>query len=112
MGPVTDPLLASGLRQVDPTHLGIDWNTGHSSVYDVRDLRLLCPCAQCIDELTGKKLLVDSTIPPDVKPLRIEPVGRYALHFEWSDGHRTGLYTFVHLLEHCPCADCRAKAKA
>jgi DUF971 family protein len=28
-----------------------------------------------------------------------EVVGRYALHFSWSDGHREGIYTFDFLRE-------------
>lgn len=103
------PLLPKGLKQVSERELGIEWNNGHSSVYDVRALRLACQCAQCIDEMSGRKVLDESTVPPDVKPLVITPVGRYAIHFEWSDGHRTGIYTFEHLMNCCPCAKCREK---
>lgn len=36
---------------------------------------------------------------PAVSVLGWEVVGRYALRFEFSDGHRTGLYTFPYLRE-------------
>lgn len=101
------PLLPVAMRQAGERELAIDWNTGHKSVYDVRALRLACQCAQCVDEMTGKKLLEPSSVPDDVRPVVIQPVGRYALHFEWSDGHRTGIYTFEHLMSQCPCAECR-----
>ncbi|TDJ16141.1 MAG: DUF971 domain-containing protein, partial [Deltaproteobacteria bacterium] len=35
----------------------------------------------------------------DVKPLRIESVGRYAIQIAWSDGHESGIYPFVRLRE-------------
>ncbi len=31
--------------------------------------------------------------------MKIEPVGRYGIHIEWSDGHRTGMYHFDRLYE-------------
>jgi len=57
------------------------------------DLRCDCRCATCIEELTGKKLLNPDTVPKNVKPLAMAPIGRYAMSFDWSDGHRS-LYPF------------------
>ena len=88
----------SGEREVS-----IKWKDGHESLYPARLLRLNCSCAQCVDEITGKKRLADDSVPEDVKPLSISPVGRYALHFQWSDGHSSGIYTFEHLRGLCPC---------
>jgi DUF971 family protein len=101
-----DALLPKAIRQAGPRALAIDWNDGHSSLYDVRALRLNCPCAQCVDEMTGKKTLNEAAIPADVKPVVINPVGRYAIHFDWTDGHRTGIYTYEHLRKLCPCPEC------
>jgi ATP-binding protein involved in chromosome partitioning len=92
-----DPPVPKSMKQAGPRELAITWTDGRESVYDVRALRLACPCAQCIDEMTGTKLLKESTVPPDVKPVVINPVGRYAIHIDWSDGHRTGIYTYNHL---------------
>ncbi len=36
----------------------------------------------------------------------VEPVGRYALRFKWSDGHDTGLFTFEALRKMCQCDIC------
>jgi len=72
----------------------IRWRDGHESIYVARDLRLHCACAECVEEMTGKKRLNESRIPQDVHPLKISLVGNYAIHIDWSDGHRTGLYTF------------------
>ncbi len=75
----------------------IEWKDGRRSVFEPRSLRLLCPCARCVDEWTGKKLLEESKLPPDMRALAINLVGRYALQIRWSDGHDTGLYSFDYL---------------
>ena len=85
----------------------IDWNDGHRSLYPARDLRLGCSCAACIEEMTGNKILDAGSVPLDVHPLGINPVGRYALHFDWSDGHTSGIYTFDHLRSLCRCSKCK-----
>ena len=87
------------IRQQGPRALRIAWGDGVKSVYDVRALRLACGCASCIDEWTGEERLDPDSVPEDVHPLRIEPVGRYAIQIEWSDGHSSGIYPFRRLRE-------------
>lgn len=87
----------TGIRQAGPRELSIRWADGLESLYDVRDLRLACSCAQCVDEWTGSLRLDSASVPADVHPLKIEPVGRYALQVEWSDGHSTGIYPYERL---------------
>ena len=65
--------------------------------YDARSLRLACPCAQCVEEMTGRPLLDSATIPTDVRPLHVALVGTYGIRVRWSDGHDTGIYTFAWL---------------
>ena len=72
----------------------IRWSDGKVSVFPARFLRLACPCASCVNEMTGRRVLRESTVPQDVRPLAIAPVGRYAIEIQWSDGHRTGIYTW------------------
>lgn len=72
----------------------IHWSHGPQTVHAVRGLRLACRCAQCVDEWSNDALLDPASVPQDVRPLRIEPVGNYGLQFEWSDGHGTGIYTY------------------
>ena len=42
----------------------------------------------------GNSVAPSSMIDPAVRPVKIEPVGRYALRIRWSDGHDTGIYDF------------------
>ena len=85
------------LQQVDPRTLGLIWSDGHESQVPVRDLRIQCPCAHCVDEMTGERILDEELVLPDIHPVQITPVGRYALRVNWSDGHDTGIYTFAFL---------------
>ena len=96
------------LRQSGPAELEIVWNDEHLSRYPVRYLRLRCRCAACIDEWSGNPLLEIDTVPDDIQPVAISPVGRYAIHIAWSDGHSSGIYSFEHLRAICPCEECTA----
>jgi len=75
----------------------IRWKSGEEVVFPARFLRLQCPCAGCIDEMTGQKILEDDAVPTDVHPEGIHPVGRYAIQIQWSDGHNSGIYTWERL---------------
>jgi len=108
MAGLTDPRVTP--RSVGPSadeqRLRIEWADGHVSEYQPRELRLACPCAECVEEMTGRPLLDPSTVAPDIWPLAVRYVGRYALKFEFSDGHDTGIYTFETLRGLCPCGEC------
>ncbi len=81
----------------DPATLRISWNDGTVSEYNVRTLRSSCPCAACVNEWTGEKMLDESKLPKDVRPMRLVSVGRYAVSIHWSDGHKTGIYSYDYL---------------
>jgi DUF971 family protein len=72
-----------------------DWDGhGDQTAITARDLRLACPCAQCVDEMSGRPLLDPALVPPDIRPVHLTLVGSYGLRVHWSDGHATGIYTF------------------
>jgi len=100
------------LKQAGPAELEISWSDGHLSRYPVRYLRLNCRCASCVHEITGAKLLNASAVSERVRPIEINPVGRYAVNILWNDGHSSGIYTYEHLRSICPCAECQGQRGA
>jgi DUF971 family protein len=89
--------------------IAIAWEDGHESIFGGHELRCACPCASCVDEMSGVKTLRDETVPQDVRATKIDPVGHYAISVKWSDGHNTGIYSFETLRRICPCEKCRTK---
>ena len=91
------PIIPVGLRRRDPRTLSILWQDGQRHDHDVRDLRLACPCAGCVDETTGQRKLDPKTVRQDVAPRIISSIGSYAINVAWNDGHSAGLYSFEFL---------------
>ena len=82
------------IDQINDRTLGITWTDHRQDTYDVVLLRRKCPCATCIDEWTHETILRPEQISDEVRPLKVESVGQYALTIQFSDGHKTGIYTF------------------
>jgi DUF971 family protein len=96
----------------------IDWEDGHRSEYSLAYLRDECPCASCTGAhgTEPQKTSYSSPQPagnpfpmfkPALKMLGVEPVGAYAIRISWNDGHNSGIYSYDHLREICPCEECR-----
>jgi DUF971 family protein len=98
------------IRRLDEgSAVEIQWDdAGHTGIYGARDLRLACPCAVCRDEMTGRPLLVAASVPAGVRAAALRLVGAYAVQFDWSDGHNSGIYPWELLLRICPCPRCAA----
>jgi DUF971 family protein len=75
----------------------INWSDGAATTFDAVLLRRSCPCAGCVNEWTGEKMLKDENIDESLSFSNVSVVGRYALNFQFSDGHDTGIYTFAFL---------------
>ncbi len=84
-----------------PGRLLLKWNSEETFSLSYFELRFACPCAVCVDEKTGRRILTRDQVHPDVRPLAVDPIGRYALQFRWSDSHSTGMYHFDRLYELC-----------
>eukprot|EP00039_Didymoeca_costata_P013364 m.202207 g.202207 ORF g.202207 m.202207 type:complete len:476 (-) comp15750_c0_seq11:1667-3094(-) len=80
----------------DPS-LGVMIKSGssHGSV-NAAKLRISCMCAQCVDEITGKRLI--KTTHPNIQALGISKKGNYAVEIEWSDGH-SSIFPFKKIWE-------------
>jgi DUF971 family protein len=99
----------------------IDWADGHRSAWSFAWLREACPCATCIEERAqeGRKPGQPKAKPADVLPMYTPPakpasahaVGRYAIQFNWLDGHSGGIYSWEYLRRVCQCRECTFAAE-
>lgn len=79
------------------SEISIVWSDDKEIKYGASLLRRACPCAGCVNEWTGEKTLNPASIPDGLSFKNIGVVGRYALNFNFSDGHDTGIYSFKYL---------------
>ncbi|MDE0020027.1 MAG: DUF971 domain-containing protein [Candidatus Poribacteria bacterium] len=90
--------------------LTVTWKDGSQSVYPIAWLRQICPCAVCRDLREGSSdplriVQADLTLPDDLHIVGAKKVGHYALSFQFSDGHGSGIYSYTFLLEKEPPAE-------
>lgn len=86
--------------------LQINWSDGASSIYEFDTLRRACPCAECRPWIHD---LMQARTPHEIPEATrnatgelgsvqdIQPVGSYALQFNWADGHTAGIYDWKYL---------------
>ena len=79
------------------SEISIKWSDDADTRYSAVQLRRACPCAGCVNEWTGEKMLDAASIPEDLSITSTSIVGRYALNFHFSDDHDTGIYSFKYL---------------
>ncbi|MBI1824070.1 MAG: DUF971 domain-containing protein [Nitrospirae bacterium] len=96
----------SEIKNIRGVGIHMTWEDGHLSDYSYEYLRVSCQCAACVDEWTGESLIKRESIPKDIHPEDLFPVGNYAIQINWSDGHTTGIYSFDLLRKICPCESC------
>jgi DUF971 family protein len=75
--------------------LAIAWSDGRRRLYDMAELRRLCPCATCRDPATPAADYPAGS----VRIAQMEPVGNYAYRIRFGDGHDTGIFTLELLRE-------------
>ena len=92
------------ITRSDPTRIEIQWSDGHRSAYTTARLRGLCPCAQCVDEVTGRRVHDPGSVPADLEHRDVQLVGNYAITIQFADGHATGIFPFRFLRQSDPDA--------
>lgn len=86
--------------QLIGTEVAIRWSDGAESFYPSDRLRGASPSAETQGErdIFGQRYGGDG--PKEFKSVTVlgwEVIGNYAVRFDFSDGHRTGLYSFDYL---------------
>ena len=83
----------------DQRTLALKWDDGLQTQVTSRSLRQNCPCAECVEEWSGKRTFDVEKVPADLKVIEISPVGNYALCFTFGDLHRIGIFNWKTLRE-------------
>jgi len=82
----------------------IAWPDGLTRHLPFKLVRCECPCAQCVDEISGVRILRPESIPDDIRPVELSYSGNYALKIVWNDQHASGLFTWERLRRLCETA--------
>lgn len=86
-----DPRLLA-LRRL-PGGILFAWEPGGERFVGARSLRLACPCARCVHEVTGRRLLDPAAVSATVAVRDMQPAGRYGYRILFDDGHDCGIFT-------------------
>ena len=97
-GPHDDAVTPRDLKvKIADQRLFIDWKDGKHSEFSLAHLRRVCPCASCRTEReqqSNNPLRILKADPAGVHVVTARLVGSYAIQFDWSDGHNTGIFDF------------------
>jgi DUF971 family protein len=79
----------------DQKVVSLTWDDGRTVPVTAQLLRQNCPCAECVDEWTRQRTFAPDKISPDTRVLEVVPMGNYAVTFQFSDAHRTGIFNWT-----------------
>ena len=57
----------------------ITWSDGTSFRLPFKFVRSECPCAECVHEITGERIIQPEWIPDDIQPTELSYAGNYFL---------------------------------
>lgn len=83
--------------------LELAWNNESSQQLSAELLRVLSPSAEVRGHGVGNEVLQFGK--KDVRILKLEPVGNYALKITFDDGHDSGLFNWEYLQDLCANQD-------
>jgi len=89
--------------------LRLAWDDGVAATLSAEALRQGCRCAWCTRDRIENRF---PAVFEAVAVTTVEPMGGYALHLGFSDGHARGIYPFVYLrdLARAPASGSAPKA--
>jgi DUF971 family protein len=75
--------------------LTVEWDDGVVSRFDLEELRVNCPCAECRGlRDRGEPAWPKPNSPQPLRAEEAELVGAWGLRVTWNDGHGTGIYAW------------------
>ncbi len=89
------------IEPINAKELLLSWTDSRTFSVPYTELRFYCPCANCVDEHSGRRIIERTSVSQDVRVTGVQAIGRYALQLSFSDGHSTGIYPFEKLMKIC-----------
>lgn len=89
-----EAFMVKKIYQIDKGSFAIEWGDGKIMHYSLNDLQKRCPCANCVDEKTGMRLMDPEIKNQDARASSITSVGRYALRIQFLTGCSHGIFGF------------------
>lgn len=87
------------IEPLNSTEILLAFSDGHEYALSYAELRFQCPCASCVDEHTGERIIRREQVKEGIRPTGVQLVGRYAVQISWNDRHTTGMYHYDRLYE-------------
>lgn len=95
--PETSPWPTEIRLSADKQTLTVVFDDGGRYDFGAEFLRVVSPSAEVQGHDPSQRQTVPGKI--DVRIIRIDPVGHYAVRLHFDDGHHTGLYSWKYLAE-------------
>ena len=99
------------IQQISDDVITIVWSDGHESLYFADHLRENCPCAVCGEDESQNEspFKIMGQDKGKIQFSGWNKVGLYAVAFQFTDGHTTGIYPYELLYNLCQCDVCSGK---
>ena len=75
-----------------PQGILFGWDPGGERLVTPRELRLACPCAHCVHEVSGRRMLDPADVAESIAVRDMQPTGHYGYRILFDDGHDSGIY--------------------
>jgi ATP-binding protein involved in chromosome partitioning len=86
------------VERKDQASFQIQWANGNKTLHTYKEVQKGCPCARCIDSVTGISIVDVERLDPHVTAHQIDRIGNYGLRFQFSSGCTQGIYSWQQLL--------------
>lgn len=80
------------------SHVTVRFGDGAAGRFGVAELRLACPCADCVGKRQRNEPVQPALERGDAVSITDAGLaGAFGINLDWSDGHRTGIYAWSYL---------------
>lgn len=94
------------LSQTNSFSVTVQWNEKDFTVFPLNVLQKNCPCAHCVEEISGKRLVNTGTLTSPIEASHIAKIGQYGIRISFNSGCTTGIFSYDYLLHLAGTSSC------